>query len=218
MPCNVIMHLPDVRKPLQNYTIYLMNCNIASAFSPIAISYFLLYTEHMKKSYLIISILLNAYIVVSLLICLLRFLLATGEGNMQVHGAMAFQYFTVDSNALMAIASIFLVYHQIRMLKDPSRQFPHWLELFHYIAVASVSVTFITVCVILLPATSLEMMFGGNNLLLHLINPIVAIVSFMFFTVYYRSTWKQTLLAISTTLLYGILYFIMGVAISKENG
>lgn len=174
--------------------------------------------NRMSKKTLIGALILNLYIVISIIFCLIRFAVATGDGNMRVHGFQAFQFFTVDSNLLMAIISAITIYHIVKILKDPAHRVPHWLELLAFISVTSVAVTFVTVCVILGPAAGFLSMFTGNNFMLHLINPLAAIASFMFFTTFYPISWKQTPLAIISTMIYGIVYFYLVVALGPENG
>ena len=172
----------------------------------------------MNRKKIISSLIINIYIVVSVLFCLVIFAVSTGQGNMQVHGFAAFRYYTVDSNFLMAVAAVFLIFHQLKQLKDPAHKIPRWIELFSYITTSAVSITFVTVCVILGPAAGFLSMFTGMNFLLHLINPLAAIISFMFLSADHKLSWKESLLSFSTSFIYGIIYFIMVIIVKRSDG
>ncbi len=87
---------------------------------------------------------------------------------------VVFRYFTTLSNVFCAVAALVLV-----TVGDPV---PFWALLLKYIATVTVTVTLLTVCCFLLPVShDGKGMYGGAELFLHLICPLLAIVSFLAF-------------------------------------
>lgn len=83
----------------------------------------------------------------------------------------AFRFFTVQSNALCAISALFLLLH-------PDAAWTYYLK---YIGTCAVTVTMMTVLLFLGPVFGYQYMFKGSDLFMHLLTPLMAIVSFCVF-------------------------------------
>ena len=83
---------------------------------------------------------------------------------------------------------------------------PLWAVLFKYAGTAAVTVTLLTVFLFLGPVSGQwKKLLSGADLFLHLICPILAIVSFCFFEkTAFGFGW--TALAVAPVILYGALY------------
>ena len=109
------------------------------------------------------------------------------------------RYFTVLSNLLCAVAALAVVICRLGgALPDAVR----WLK---YAGTASVTVTFLTVIAFLGPTLGYKLMLTGPDLWLHLICPLLALLSYF--------AWDRpdapfavVLLALLPVLLYGVLY------------
>ena len=139
----------------------------------------------------------------------------TGSGNMRVNNTVIFRYFTVDSNILCALSSAFLL---IRMLRG-HRTGGKAAALFRYAGTAAVTVTMMTVLLFLGPVYGYGSMFSNWNLWLHLLGPLLAIVSFVWLerdeTVIEK---KHLILALLPVIVYGIVYYVMTVLLGEEKG
>ena len=110
-------------------------------------------------------------------------------------GLKAFRFFTVLSNALCAMSALL-------MIVAPS---PAAL-LLKYLGTASVTVTLMTVIFFLGPTQGgYGKLLSGGNLYLHLIGPLLAIISFCFFEKRELS-FRAALLGMVPVLAYGAVY------------
>ena len=83
----------------------------------------------------------------------------------------AFRFFTVQSNTLCAISALFLLLY-------PDAEWTYYLK---YIGTGAVTVTMMTVLLFLGPVFGYQYMFKGSDLFMHLLTPLMAIVSFCVF-------------------------------------
>lgn len=109
------------------------------------------------------------------------------------------RYFTVQSNLFCAAASLAVA--AARLLGGPSEA----LLTVKFVATAAVAVTMLTVLVFLGPQYGYKMMFSGPDLWLHLVCPLLALVTFFGWD---RPELSRTaaLLGVIPVLAYGLLY------------
>ena len=156
-----------------------------------------------------------------------------GDGNMAVNGARVFIYFTIDSNILGAVSGLPVLFCAVRGAAEAFRPesdkrtiipyrafrvFPRGIVLLHYAGTAAVSVTLLTVLFFLGPMLGYGPMFAGKNLYLHLICPVLCIISFCFLVREYKITMPETLVSVLPTFLYGIVYVRQVIFLGFENG
>lgn len=111
-----------------------------------------------------------------------------------------FRYFTTLSNVLCAIAAL------IAAILLPFGKLPFWALLLKYTGTAAVTVTMLTVLFFLLPIShDWKGLLSGAELFLHLICPLLAIVSFLVFEKTAMPAWVIAVGA-APVLLYGLLY------------
>jgi hypothetical protein len=122
---------------------------------------------------------------------------------------LEFQAFTYDSNLLFLTAALLTIVFDIISLIKANKKLPTWVVIYKYIATTAVTVTFVTVLVLLWPATQdAGWAYGGNNFFLHLLIPVIAIIDFIFFESETKINWKVIFFSLSSTLIYGIFYII----------
>ena len=91
-------------------------------------------------------------------------------------GKSAFRYFTVLSNALCALSSLAMLICELRGGITPA------VRMFKFLGTASVTVTLLTVLLFLGPTQGgYAALFARDGLYMHLIGPLLAILSFCFF-------------------------------------
>ncbi len=139
----------------------------------------------------------------------------SGSGNMRVNRYVVFRYFTVDSNILCAASCAFSLIQTLR-----GRSFENKAAmLFRYAGTAAVTVTMMTVLLFLGPLYGYASMFSRWNLWLHLLGPLLAVVSFVWLE--RDGTFpekKHLILSLLPVILYGIVYFIMVIMIGRDRG
>lgn len=110
-------------------------------------------------------------------------------------GAAAFRYFTVQSNVFCAVAALL-------MCLAPTQP---WVWALKYTGTAAVTVTMLTVFLFLGPNMGYRELLTGRELFMHLITPLLAILSFLRFEKQ-DMTVKTALLGVLPVLLYAVLY------------
>ena len=113
----------------------------------------------------------------------------------------SFRYFTVLSNLFCALTALIL------LVAELFGAMPAWAVALKYMGTVAVTVTFLTVCLFLLPATrSIQGLFSnGTEIVMHLVTPLLAIFSFLCFEDRGLSAWVIPL-GVLPVLLYGWLY------------
>ena len=109
------------------------------------------------------------------------------------------RYFTVQSNLFCAAVSLTAAAARL------SGGAPAALLTLKFVATAAVSVTFLTVLVFLGPQYGYKLMFTGPDLWLHLVCPLLALLTFFAWDRPALS-WQTALLGVIPVLLYGLLY------------
>ena len=117
-------------------------------------------------------------------------------------GKKAFRFFTCLSNVFCAAAALLMA---VAGLAGPV---PQWIWMLKYIGTAAVTVTMLTVLFFLAPTFgkgALKVLLSGTDLFMHLITPLMALVSFCVFE-RRGMTFCQSLWGMLPVLLYGPLY------------
>ena len=142
----------------------------------------------------------------------------TGDGNMAMSGFRCFRFYTIDSNILASLCGMFILIFTVRGMFRDRVMIPVWASLLKYIGATSVAVTMITVFVFLGPMLGYPAMLAGNNLFLHLINPLLFILSFLLLETGDELPGYTAWVGLLPVALYGCVYLIMVVSIGLENG
>lgn len=169
-----------------------------------------------KKLFNILSFICNLFLFVAITWSVVYYFYhEDGSGNMLAHGFNCFRFFTIDSNVLCGIASGIYLYFNILRLMGRDVVTPYWLKLFKFIATVSVSVTFFVVLIVLAPLYSMTsdvsiwFLYEDNCFILHLMGPLMAILTLCVFEKDDIIENKKVLyFAMLTTVIYGIVYFI----------
>lgn len=183
-----------------------------------------------KKS--IISLVLNAAIVIFTFFAIGKFFVSSGDANMQLSGWKCMQYFTNLSNVLVALTALCVIPAQLKNLKTGEENLPKAVFLFKFVGTVSVTVTFLT-CVFFLGPTSVISgaamgqgiqlsryfaFFRGNTFFLHFFIPLLSVISVVFFERTENFTKKQALLGLLPTVVYSAVYFYEVVLVGWQNG
>lgn len=157
----------------------------------------------------------NMTIIAFTVMCILRFFRSGGQGNMEVMGATCFRYFTVLSNVLLAVTSVFVLIFNMKSIKSGKEEMPLWASTCKLVGTTAVTVTFLTVLVFLGPTQGYDKMYDDIGLYLHLINPLLAILSICFFNGGFKIPASLASLGVVPTAVYGAVYAVMVLIVKK---
>lgn len=142
----------------------------------------------MNKTKVITSLCLNALIVALTII---------GAGiaviDCQKQGVdywMMLIYYTTLSNFFLCIASVIYVIYQAQLLAGKIKKLPNWVNVLKMCAASTTTLTMLVVILFLTPTMAMSsdpdampvlFLFTGSNLIFHLFNPLLGIISFLLF-------------------------------------
>ena len=144
---------------------------------------------------------LNIVIALLTLIIVVSFFRKDGQWVPE-RGKFALRFFTTLSNLLCAAACL------LTALAINAGGIPEWIWMLKYIGTAAVTVTMLTVLFFLAPTFgkgALKVLLSGTDLFMHLITPLLALVSFCVFEKR-GMTFCQSLWGMLPVVLYGPVY------------
>ena len=153
---------------------------------------------------LIIGIVINLTIFGLEVFCLCNFINYLIQGNPDNR----FRYFTNISNlAVGAVALINIVLLSLSIYKKRIF-YPKFLSIIKFMAIVMTTLTFLTVLFVLAPITSYQEMYSNVKFITHLVTPLLALLSYLFFEEKELFDWKLSLLGIAPFVIYTIIYII----------
>ena len=144
------------------------------------------------------SILINAAIFIITAFFTIRFFRKDGKWDIS-RGKKAFRFFTCLSNVFCAFAALLTAVFQL------SGSLPDVIWILKYIGTAAVTVTMLTVLLFLGPIYNYKDLLKGSDLFMHLITPLLALLSFCVFEKRGMS-FRISLFGLLPVFLYGPLY------------
>jgi len=171
-----------------------------------------------QKAAFIINILIFILALFSVVSTVIGFNFMEDVGVLSDKNFSAFKYFTVDSNILAGITSLIYVIFQLRLARGKLQKLPLSLMLFKLAATTGVTLTMMVTVFFLAPQSHSTYFayFMNSNLFMHLVIPLLAIISFIFFEPA-QIKFSQSLTGIIPMLLYAF-YYLPNVLLHLENG
>ena len=151
------------------------------------------------------ALVINVLIAVMVPVAWCMMLFSRSDVALTAMGVYSLKYFTVLSNLLLGVASAVYAVFLVRFLRTGA-VVPRGAHAFKYVATVATTVTLMTVLLFLGPTVGYPPMFVGANLWFHLIVPVAAIVELAFFDEAFGLSFRETLIGVLPTLLYGIVY------------
>lgn len=169
-----------------------------------------------NKIFNIISMILNITIIVLVSYSVANFFIYAGQrGNPEIP-QKCFMYFTVDSNILVALCSAIILVFNVLILFNKRTTIPKWANIIKLMGTVAVTITLLTVCLYLGPINGFEHQFAGDNLYMHLLCPLFALISFIVFEDCTKKlNWKHSFFVIIPLVAYGIVYLTMVVILHR---
>ena len=159
-----------------------------------------------------ISLILN--IIIVLLVLLGSIFMFTGFRFMpasdlvlQTSKLGMFKYYTVDSNILVGIVSLFLIIYEYKLINKKIDKIPKKIYLLKFMGTAGITLTFLTTLLFLAPQYGFYAMYNNTNLLFHLIVPLLSLISYIVFEKY-DNKYKYSVLGIVPMFIYSIFYTV----------
>ena len=119
----------------------------------------------------------------------------------EVLGCIDFAYYTIDSNIFVLVSAILYIVTR--------KNIPEIVHLAKYSSTVSVLITFLVVVFLLYPMSDFNFQFlflEGPNLLMHVLCPIIALISFLFFEENnLENTLKNNFRALYFTVIYAVI-------------
>lgn len=128
-----------------------------------------------------------------------------------------FHYFTVNSNFLTAIASATIIAYTVDGIRKKRFTYPKWTALLHYCGTVCTTLTMIF-AVGLISWYDPRMAFGGTNLFLHLICPLLVLIAFFLVESDNHYTVRDTMIALIPFAIYCLIYLYEVVVVGPEQG
>ena len=180
--------------------------------------------EKMKSNRVKISVVINVLVtVLVLLACIIMFTgfkFMTDIGpKLETTGLGMLRFFTIDSNIFVGIISILFAIEEIKFLKGKIKDVSPLMYKLKFMATTSVTLTFFVVFAYLGPISKggVKTLLVNSNLFLHLIIPVLSIITFTIFDKEEEFKFKNTFFSVIPTFVYGVFYLI-NVIVHMEGG
>ncbi len=127
-----------------------------------------------------------------------------------------FKAFTIDSNDLAALSSLFMAICLIISLYKKDFKIPYWTVLLQFMSAVSLGLTFITTAVFLAPTqvsigNSYWLYFIGDMFFLHFLTPVLTMGAYIFGEDEFKLKLKENFMGIIPMLIYAVVYLINAV-------
>ena len=162
------------------------------------------------KTSLIINFVNVGLILITTILMMLNIKWMGDIENLTAPGLSAFQFFTVDSNLFLGVASILVAIYELLLIKGKVKDIPRFVYLIKFAAVVSTTLTFLMVVTVLCPMLGSDWwkLYMNNNLFFHLLCPLIGLVGFVFFERFSPFKFKETLWGLLPMVVYSIYYMI----------
>ncbi len=129
------------------------------------------------------------------------------------------RFFTVDSNLFMCLIALIFTYFDFILLKKEIKEIPKYMYILKLMATTGVALTFVITFTYLayIIDGGVIVLIKNSNLFFHFINPVLSIITFMFFEKTNKLNFKDTFLGLVPMGLYA-MYYLSNVLIHINHG
>ncbi len=164
---------------------------------------------------------LNVLIFMLELFAVIWMMSGKGGGILSGSRLSALNYFTVDSNILLGITAIIAAIDEKRVLDGKKSSVSTRTLIAKLVGTVGVTLTMIVTVFYLVPITAAAYgvfaLFTYSNFFLHLLNPILAIITFLFFEQTDKIAFRHTFTGIVPMLIYAVYYVSTALAHSSDG-
>ena len=146
----------------------------------------------------------------------------SGQVGNYISGIGYFKPYTMDVNILMLFASVLMLACCIGNLLCGEDRTPRPVVVFYFTGSTCLLMTMLTAALFLGPMKVLRgesyfLMFRDDMFFFHLLNPVIAVFSFVFLIRMHTMDFRDSLYALAPTVLYSAVYIVMVVITGKWN-
>ena len=124
-----------------------------------------------------------------------------------------FIYFTNISNLLVGLISLAnVIFLSLSIAKNKIYVRPVF-SLIKVIALSMTTLTFFIVLFVIGPLDGYAKNYTGRNFFTHLVVPVLALISYLFFEEKLQSKWKTSILILIPLVIYSILYIVCAIVL-----
>jgi len=125
-----------------------------------------------------------------------------------------FEWFTVDSNLFMALATMMIIPFAIEGIQKKRLTYPKWAQRIHYAGVINTTLTMVFVLFVISWYDPL-LAFGEENFFLHIVCPLLVLISFFMVESVHPLTRVDNIRSLFPFAVYAALYIINVVFLKK---
>ena len=130
----------------------------------------------------------------------------------------ALRYFTVDSNILMGIIALITAISEWKVMKGKKEDISSGSYILKLVGTTGVTLTMLVTVFFLAPKMEdFFSLFYYSNLFLHLINPVLSILTFICFENTEKISFRHTFLGIIPMLIYAVYYIEESLIHSRDG-
>ena len=172
--------------------------------------------KNIKKS-LILNIIIVVLVIMSCTFMFNGIKFMPDETLLELTKMEMFKFYTVDSNILMGIMALIMVIYEKKLLKKKIKEIPKFVYILKLIGTSAITLTFIVTLFFLSPQYGFYAMYNNNNLFLHLVIPVLAIITYVFYEKH-DNKYSYAFLGIIPMLIYSIYYASMIIIHLSDGG
>ena len=172
-----------------------------------------------EKAGFIINIIIFAFTVFATVCLIIGFHFMENIDVLSTPSFKSFKYFTVDSNVFAGLISLVYVIYKLIPAEKKSKKLPTALYILKLAATTGVTLTMMVTVFFLAPrsTTTYFHYFMNSNLFMHLITPLLCIISFIFFEPTEKTNFPLSFTGIIPMVLYSFFY-VPNVLLHLDNG
>lgn len=126
-------------------------------------------------------------------------------GTLSAARLAMFKFFTVDSNVLLGIVALLVAVEEYRVMKGKKEELSSKSYILKLVGTVGVTLTMLVTVFFLAPTMGMGV-FYNSNLFLHVINPLLSIVTFVFFEKSLKIGFVHTFTGIIPMVIYACYY------------
>lgn len=157
---------------------------------------------------LLINKIIRIAILLTLIIVGTLGIIFTAQSSSFMGGAVVFFFFTVQSNIFIILMAFLFMGHEIISIFTKKYFINQIMLHIKYVATVAITVTFLVFFTMLAPLMGVDYLVSFNNLSLHAIVPILAIVDFIIYDAEINLTYKKSLIATIAPISYVIFVYV----------
>ena len=161
-----------------------------------------------QKAALVLNVLILAFTIFATISLVIGFKFMQDITVLSEKNFKSFRYFTIQSNLLAAIVALIYIICKCGPAGKNCEKLPTWLYLLKLAAADAVAFTMFVTVFYLAPTSSKGYfsLFMNSNLFMHLLTPLLCIISFIFFESAEKTPFKFNLAGVIPMAFYASFY------------